>query len=184
MKGDGAMELEYIRDYTMYMAIFGMFSMVWFGWAQENPRQNWRKYLGAASGAALLVCLIGVYLSITNWGEATALSEAGAYMTYLIVFWAEFIIGGLGAFLLIRRKKKDFVAPWIGFLVGTHFFFLVNVFRDPALYILAVFLIVIAVISPWAAKKLVVDKSAITGTGSGIVLFCFAILGLVRFLLA
>jgi len=56
------MELEYIRDYAMYTAIFGMFSFVWFGWAQENPGKNWRKYIGVSSGIALLVCLIGVYL--------------------------------------------------------------------------------------------------------------------------
>lgn len=40
------MELEYIRDYTMYTAIFGMFSLVWFGWAQENPRKHCVSILG------------------------------------------------------------------------------------------------------------------------------------------
>lgn len=100
------MELEYIRDYVMYTAIFGMFSFIWFGWAQENPRKNWRKYMGIASGIALLVCLIGVYLSVTNWEEATALSEMNALTTYIIVFYAQLIIGGLGAFLLTRKKKR------------------------------------------------------------------------------
>jgi len=178
------MEPEYIRDYAMYTAIFGMFSIVWFGWAQENPRKNWRKYIGAASGVALLVCLIGVYLSVTNWDAATALSEMDALTTYIIVFYAQLIIGGLGAFLLIRKKKKDYVAPWIAFIVGTHFFWLVNVFQDPGLYILAVLMIAIAGISPWLSKKMGVANSAITGIGSGTALFCFAILGLIRFLLA
>lgn len=176
--------MEYIRDYAMYAAIFGMFSLAWFGWAQENPRKHWAKYIGAASGLALVVCLIGVYLSVTNWDESTALSEIGAFTNYLIVFYAEFLIGGFVAFFLIRNNKKDYVAPWIAFIVGVHFFFLVNVFQDPSLYILATVLIAIAVLSPVGARKMKVATSAITGIGSGIALFCFAVLGLIRFLLA
>jgi hypothetical protein len=178
------MELEYIRDYATYTAFFGFFSLVWFGWAQENPRKNWRKYIGIASGIALLVCLFGVYLSVKNWDAASTLSEKGTYTIYLIVFYAEFFIAGLGAFLLIRRKKQEYVAPWVAFIVGTHFFFLVNVFKDPSLYILAVLMIAIAIKSPRIAKKMGVANSAIIGIGSGTVLFCFAILGLIRFLLA
>lgn len=177
------MENEFIRDHVMYMAIFGMFSFVWFGWAQENPRQNWRKYIGIASGLALFVCLIGAYLSVKNWNGATALAEKGAFRDYLIAFYAEFIIGGLGAFWLIRRKKKDYVAPWIAFIVGVHFIWLVHVFKDTSLYILAVLMIVIAAASPWRARKMGVASSAITGIGSGVVLFCFAMLGLIRYLL-
>ena len=100
------MEPEYIRDYVTYTAFLGMFSFVWFGWAQENPRENWRKYIGVASGIALLVCLIGVYLSVTHWDAATTLSEKDTFNNYLIVFYTEFFIAGLGAFLLIRSKKR------------------------------------------------------------------------------
>lgn len=177
------MELEYIRDYAMYAAIFGMFSFVWFGWAQENPRKNWRKYIGTASGFAMLITLLGIYLSVTNWDAASALSEEGNLTTYIIVFYAEFIIAGIGVFLLFRMKKRDLVAPWIAFIVGTHFFFLVDVFRDPSLYLLAVLLIIIAAVSPWLSKRMDVGSSAITGIGSGTVLFCFALLGLIRFLM-
>jgi|SRR5690625_768613 len=176
------MELEYIRDYTMYAAVFGMFSFIWFGWAQEDPRKHWRKYIGVASGIALLVCLIGVYLSMIHWNASTALSEKESLTTYIIVFYAQFIIGGIGAFFLIRKKKRGYVAPWIAFVVGTHFFWLVDVFKDPSLYILAILMIVIAVLSPRISKKLDVANSAVTGIGSGMALFCFAVLGLIRYL--
>src|SRR5690625_3076030 len=142
------MELEYIRDYTMYTAIFGMFSFIWFGWAQENPKKSWRKYIGIASGITLFVCLIGVYLSIKHWDAATTLSDQNSFTNYLIVFYAEFIIAGLGSFLLIISKRKNYVAPWIAFIVGTHFFWLKSIFKDPSLFILAVLMIAIAIMSP------------------------------------
>ncbi|MDQ6420598.1 hypothetical protein RB620_14300 [Paenibacillus sp. LHD-117] len=174
--------MEYIRDYAMYAAVFGMFSFSWFGWAQERPRQEWRLYIGIASALALLICLTGVYLSITNWESASALSDLGSFRDYLITVYIEFFLAGAGAFLLIRKKRSDYVAPWIAFIVGIHFIGLVHVFDDPSLYLLAALLVVVSVIAVFAAPKLQVARSAITGIGSGTVLFGFAILGLVRFL--
>ncbi len=85
--------------------------------------------------------------------------------------------------LLDPKEKKDYVAPWIAFIVGVHFFWLVNVFKDSSLYILAILLIVIAALSLWLSKKLKIANSAVTGIGSGTALFCFAVLGLIRYLL-
>lgn len=96
--------MDYIRDYTMYAAIFGMFSFSWFGWAQERPRANWRIYIGIASGIALLVCLLGVYLSINNWNEPSALSDNTSFTVYLITVFIEFFVAGAGAFIIIRKK--------------------------------------------------------------------------------
>lgn len=178
------MEIEYIRDYAMYTAIFGVMSFVWFGWAQEAPRKSWRAYIGIASGIALLLGLSGVYLSVTNWNAASALSEDGAYMTYIIVFWLEMIIAAIGVIVLFRKRKKEYVAPWIALIVGVHFIFLVDVFNDYALYLLAVLMTAAALLSPWMARKLEVAYSAVTGISSGVLLFIFALLGLIRFILA
>ncbi|MCM3783179.1 hypothetical protein M3231_09355 [Neobacillus mesonae] len=175
--------MEYIRDYAMYTAIFGMFSCSWFGWAQENPRQNWRKYLGIASGAALLVCLVGIYLSITNWDANTALSEQDSFNSYLISVYIEVFLSGAGAFLLIKRKLSNYVAPWICFIVGVHFIGLKSVFQDFSLYILAALLIAVSILSLFLSQKLKVANSAITGIGAGSVLFLFALLGLIRFII-
>ncbi|MBM7551244.1 hypothetical protein [Thalassobacillus pellis] len=156
---------------------------MWFGWAQENPRKGWRKYIGSAAVAALLVGLIGIYLSVTNWHEPTALSTTTAYHQYLLVVTIEFLLAGIGAFLLIKRKKKDYIAPWIAGMVGIHFFWLTSIFNDGSLSILAVLLIAVALVSLFLSKKLQVANSAITGVGSGTVLFGFAIAGWIRFLL-
>lgn len=34
------MELEYIRDYVMYTAIFGMFSFIWSGGHRRIPEKT------------------------------------------------------------------------------------------------------------------------------------------------
>lgn len=178
------MELEYIRDYAMYAAIFGVMSSVWFGWAQEKPRNSWKKYLTIASIAGVLLGLSGFYLGGTNWDAASALDESGSYVSYLIVFYAEMIIAVIGVIILYRKKKKEYVAPWISLIVGVHFIFLVDVFNDSALYILAVLMTAGALISPWLARRLEVAYSAVAGISSGLLLFIFAIIGLIRFLLA
>lgn len=176
--------MEYIRDYMMYASVFGMFSFCWFGWAQENPRAGWRKYIGIASGAALLVCLAGVYLSVTNWSAPSALSDSAAFGTYLITVYVEFFLAGAGAFALIRLKQKNYVAPWIAFIVGIHFIGLSSVFADPGLYVLAALLVAVSILSLFLSRKLQVANSAITGIGAGTVLFGFALLGLIRYALA
>ncbi len=176
--------MEYIRDYAMYASIFGLFSFVWFGWAQEGPRASWRKYLGIASGAAMLICLLGVYLSVNNWDAASALSEKTAYATYLIWVYVEFALAGIGSFLLIRLKRSGDVAPWIAFIVGVHFIGLQSVFQDRSLYVLAALLVAAAVVGYFASPKLQVAKSAITGICAGTALFGFGVSGLIRFWLA
>lgn len=62
-----------------------------------------------------------MYLSITNWDASTALSDRNVFKLYLITFYTEFGIASLGAFVLIKIKKKDFVAPWIALIVGAIF---------------------------------------------------------------
>lgn len=175
--------MEYVRDYAMYASIFGMFSFSWFGWAQENPRSSWRKYLGIASGIAMLVCLTGVYLSIRNWDEPSALSESTSFRQYLISVYVEIFLAGAGAVWLILRKRKDFVAPWIAFIVGIHFISLADVFEDPGLYLLAALLVAVSVASLYVSRKLRVANSATTGIGAGTALFGFALSGLIRFAL-
>jgi hypothetical protein len=151
--------MDYIRDYTMYAAVFGWFSVCWFGWSQERPRDSWRKYIGIAT-----------------------LTDNNSFKTYLITVYIEFAAAGAGAYFFIRRKAKEYVAPWIAFVVGIHFIGLVRVFDDPSLYVLAVLLVAVSVIAVITAPKLKVASSAITGIGSGTVLFGFAVLGLVRYL--
>ncbi|WP_308635835.1 hypothetical protein [Paenibacillus silvisoli] len=173
-----------VRDFVMYAAVFGLFSFVWFGWAQEKPRSSWRWAIGLATGCALLVCLLGVYLSVTHWDSPSALDRDGAYRNYLITFYAEVVLAGAGSFVLTRMKRKGYIAPWIAFVVGIHFISLVSVFDDPSLWILAALMVAVSIAAVYVSPKLQVAYSAITGIGAGIVLFGFALLGLFRYLAA
>ncbi|MBO7746154.1 hypothetical protein I8J29_18245 [Paenibacillus sp. MWE-103] len=173
--------MDFVRDHAMYVSVFGLFSFVWFGWAQENPRPHWRKYLGIASGTALLLCLYGVYLSVTHWDAPSALADDGPLRGYLISVYAEIAVCGIGAYLLIRRRRSGLVAPWIAFIVGVHFIGLRHVFDDAGLYVLAALLVAVAAAAPFVAPRLRVANSAVTGIGAGASLFGFALLGLVRF---
>jgi hypothetical protein len=176
--------MDYVRDYAMYASIFGMFSFSWFGWAQENPRSSWRKYIGIASGVSLLICLIGVYLSVTNWDAPSVLNDKTSFDNYLISVYVELFLAGAGASILMKCKYNDYVAPWIAFIVGIHFIGLKSVFNDFSLYLLAALLVAISIVSLFISKKLKVANSAITGIGAGTVLFAFALLGLIRYLLS
>ena len=174
--------MEYVRDHAMYASVFGMFSFMWFGWAQEGPRAKWRIYIGIASGIALLVCLTGVYLSVTNWDAPSTLNEAAAFREYLIIFYIEIVVSGAGAIALIRLKRQAYVAPWIAFIVGIHFISLKSVFDDSSLWLLAALMMSISIVAVFVAPKLRVANSAITGIGAGTVLFGYALLGLIRFI--
>lgn len=175
---------EYIRDYTMYAAVFGFFSAVWFGWAQEKPREKWRIYLRIATVVAVVVSLLGFYLSGTHWNAASMLNEGTNFKTYLIIFYGEMAIGGAGAVGLFLLKRQQYISAWIALIVGIHFIALESVFADSSLYVLAAFLILIALGSPFAAGKLKVAISAVTGIASGLTLLVYALSGLVRFVLA
>jgi hypothetical protein len=179
----GISRMEYVRDYVMYAAIFGVFGFIWFGWAQENPPKSWRVSIGIASGLSLLVGIIGIYFSIHNWYENTALTLDDAFSSYVTFVVIEFVLAAIGAFFLSRYKKQHIIAPWICFIVGVHFIWLKSVFQDPSLYALAILLIGVSLLSIFLSKRKGIANSVITGIGAGFVLFCFAISGLVRFFL-
>lgn len=176
--------MEYVRDYTMYISIFGMFSFCWFGWAQEYPRSSWRKYIGIASGISLLICFIGVYLNIMNWDAPSVLNEKTSFAHYLEIVYIEFFLAAVGASILMKCRLNNYISSWVAFVVGIHFIALKDIFNDVSLYLLAALLIVLSLLSPFISKKLKVANSAITGIGAGIILFAYALLGLIRYLLS
>ncbi len=129
----------------------------------------------------MIVGLIGVYFSIQHWHASTALTDTNSFSSYLTFVNLEVILCAVGAIILTRYKKQSYIAPWICLIVGIHFIPLKSVFQDSSLYLLAALLTVVSLLSIVLSKKLAISKSALTGLGAGIVLFSFAISGLIRF---
>lgn len=171
---------EYVRDYMMAAAIFGLFTFVWFGWAQERPKENWRIYLGVGSGLGIVLAIFGFYLSINHWEAASALHHQANFSYYIIFVIIEFSIAAIVGLMLIFKKRSDYVAPWIAFIVGVHFFPLSFVFNDFTYNILGILVVTVSIISLPLSKKLDVANSTITGIGAGTLLLLFSIFNLLR----
>lgn len=174
--------MEYVRDHAMMVVIFGFTGFVWFGWGQENPKKNWRKYLGIGAAISVLVGLYGVYLSIHHWNLPSALNELDSLTWYYVIVATEFALAIVGAYYLTRRGLADHIASWICFIVGIHFFPLAIIFKDWTLYILAILFILVVLYSIKKDKKTSYASSALIGIGAGSSLLAFALFNLYRVL--
>lgn len=174
--------MSYLRDYATMVAFFGFFSMVWYGWSQENPPKSWRKYIGVVTGIAILTFLGGVYLTYNNLEEATALADSTSMNYYYIFLVLEFVIAGIGVIILFRRNMKNYAAPWVCFIVGVHFFGLRYVFQDFSLHILGLLLVIVSIAAIYIAKNFKLNESTITGLSAGTILLGFAFFNILRLL--
>jgi hypothetical protein len=141
------MNAAYPQDLAMIAAIFGVATLVWAGWAQERPPSwPWRIVLGAMSLAGLALVGFSIPAVIGAWGSGTAIEPGSpAFIAYVVWFWLEVVVAAVGAIMLIRRRRKAFVAPFILVIVGLHFFPLAAVFEQPVLHGVAVLLTAIGV---------------------------------------
>ncbi|KRL04456.1 hypothetical protein FD46_GL001586 [Liquorilactobacillus oeni DSM 19972] len=166
----------------MYAAIFGWFSFVWFGWAQEAPPSEWRIWLGIGAAVALITGIAGAILSFYHWHSKTALAAIANFNWYLIIFAAEVILILAGSLLLLWLHKEEQVAPFISLLVALHFVGLKFVFQDELLFLLAGLMLIVTFAAYPLANYLHVSLSALIGGGNGVILLGFAWVGLLRFL--
>lgn len=176
------MEIDYIRDYAMYAAIFGSFAFAWFGWAQENPPARLRPYLAAGSVVGAAIALSGGLLAASHWDSATTLMSDDMYLAFGMIVLAEIVACLIGSLLLIRLGYRKLIASWIAFVVGAHFVPSAIMFIDPWLYLLSVLIAGIAAISPFTEKiRVPLHSNTFVCVATGIVLLSFAIRGLVLF---
>lgn len=172
--------MRYLQDYATMTAFFGFFSMAWFGWSQENPPSTWRKYIGILTGLGLVLFLGGIYLSYTYWAAGSALDKPAAMDNYFLFLILEFAIAGIGAILLFRKELKNYIAPWVCFIVGVHFFALRYVFDDFSLHILGLLLVLVSIAAIYIAKNSKLTMSTITGILTGTILLAFSLLNVWR----
>ncbi|WP_210604244.1 hypothetical protein [Brevibacterium oceani] len=143
-------DLAHPRDLVMIGAIFGLAAFIWAGWAQEAPPKAliFRIILGALAVAGLAVSVPSILSAIGHWSESSAFTTGTtAFTLYVIVFWAEVVIGAVASFFAIRAGQTEIIAPLILAIVGIHFFALAVVFGQPVLHVAALALTIVAVLA-------------------------------------
>ncbi len=163
------MTAEFVRDAAATAAIFGFFASCWFGWAQENPPQAWKKWLVAGAVASVLTAVAGAFLAWRHWSDGTVFDE-GTSRTFGIVVGVECAAAGIGAAVLAVRQGMHLVAAWIAFVVGVHFFPLAVLLHYPLLYATATLVTLAAVAAVPLARTGAVQVSAVTGVATGTLL--------------
>ena len=165
----------FVRDTAMTAVIFGVAAFVWSGWAQEGPPQRWRPWLGAGSGAGLLLAALGGLLAWRNWGPESALASADARVAFGIVCGIEVALCAIGATVLALTKRPRWIATWIAFVVGVHFVPLALVFGDISMIVLAVLVVLVSAASVLLVRRgSAVLPSALVGAGTGAVFLVFS----------
>lgn len=140
---------DFTRDLVFTAAVFGVVTFVWTGWAQERPPSTlWRIVLAVLGLGGAALAGISVPRLIRSWSDPTALVVGGpAWTVYIVVFWIEVIALVVGAIVLTRTGRTEFIAPFALLIVGAHFFPLAWVFEQPIIFLAAVLLTAAAIAS-------------------------------------
>ncbi|WP_156483781.1 hypothetical protein [Brevibacterium linens] len=144
------LDLAHPRDLLMIGAIFGLAAFIWSGWAQEAPPKSviFRIVLAALALAGLALAVPNILTAIGHWSESSAFTTGTtAFTLYLIVFWAEVIIGAVACFFAVRAGQAEIIAPLILAVVGIHFFALALVFGQPILHVAGLLQTLLAVLA-------------------------------------
>ncbi|RRJ86463.1 hypothetical protein EG850_08960 [Gulosibacter macacae] len=170
---------EFIRDHAFTAAWFGLMTGVWLGWAQEDPPQRWRPWLGAGSVIGLAIAGAFGYSVVRNWATASALE--GKYQWFGVLVAAEVVAAGIGCLLLARRGQGRWMAWWVAIVVALHFIPLAFMLEDASHAVLGlVQLVLLALIYPRLRRESR-TTSAWTGAVMGGALLLFAVISAVMF---
>ena len=172
---------EFVRDHAFTIAWFGLMTMVWLGWAQEDPPKSWRPWLGVGSGLGIVFAGVFASATVLRWGEGGALDEN--WLAFAILVWAEVIAGLVAALVLVRRKQKRWMAWWIALIVALHFVPLAFILGDLSLILLgAVQLVGLFLVVP-RLRRSEGATATLAGPVMGVTLLVFAVVSTIVFLL-
>lgn len=168
---------EHVRDAAMTAVVFGFFTSMWFGWAQEAPPPRWRGFLVAGVIAAGVTVAGGAVLAVRHWSDGTVLDE-NTGRAFGIVVGIEFGAAALGALGLALTGRSPWIPVWIAFVVGVHLFPVAGLFRFPAIHIVAALIALASVASVPVARARSMTPSAVVGVGAGVPLLAGALYSL------
>ena len=163
------------RSRGVTVAVDGFFALVWFGWGQAAAPSWLVAPLAVGSGLAALLAVAGAVVTKRSAGRLPAMSDPVVRRRYSIIVGAEFGLLGAGAALLGVTGLYQWVAVWICFGVGVHFFPLASALGNRSLRPLGALLVAVAVAALIIGLTSTVAPSTVTGLGAGLCLLAFGI---------
>ncbi|GLY64718.1 hypothetical protein [Amycolatopsis taiwanensis] len=168
------------RDLSVNAAVLGVAATVWFGWAQEAPPAGWSLPLGIGSGTGVLIAVLAGVSAWRSWRSGSAMADASGRRTYNWAVGAEVVAIAVGVVALALIGQSAYLAPWILFVVGTHFVPLGDLFVIRSLKLAGVLLAVVSAVAVVVGLMWTVTPSAVAGGAGGVVLVAFAIWALLK----
>lgn len=107
---------DFVRDHAFTIAWFGLMTMVWLGWAQEDPPERLRLPLGVGSGLGLVLTGLFAYPVVTGWRTDSALT--GQYAWFGVLVGLEVLAAAIGCVVLWRRGASRWMAWWVALVVA------------------------------------------------------------------
>ena len=163
------------RSRGVTVAVDGFFAFVWFGWGQAAAPSWLVVPLAVGSALAVPLAAAGVVMAARAGGRLLAMTDPVVRRRYGVIVGAEFGLLGVGAAVLGAAGRYPWVAAWICFGVGVHFFPLAWALRNPSLRPLGVLLVAVAAAALAAGLATTVAPSTITGPGAGLCLLAFGL---------
>ena len=142
----------FVRDAAMTAAIFGFFASGWFGWAQEAPPPGWSRRLAVGSVLSIAVAVAGGVVGWQHWSDGTVFGPETS-RDFGIVVGIEFGLAGLGAIILALRKRKEFIPPWVAFVVGVHLFPVAVILHYPLIHLIGALVTIASLVAVPLARS-------------------------------
>jgi hypothetical protein len=157
------------------VAVEGFFAFVWFGWGQAAAPSWLVVPLAVGTGLAVLLTVAGVVVTKRSAGRLRVMANPVARRRYSLIVGVEFGLLGAGAAVLGATGQYRWIAVWICFGVGVHFFPLASTLDNRSLRLLGVLLVAVAAAALAAGLASATAPSTVTGAGAGLCLLAFGV---------
>jgi hypothetical protein len=163
------------RDRGVTVTVEGFFAFVWFGWGQAAAPSWLVVPLAVGTGLAVLLTVAGVVVTKRSAGRLRVMADPVARRRYGLIVGLEFGVLGAGAAVLGATGQYRWIAVWICFGVGLHFFPLATTLDNRSLRLLGGLLVAVAAVALTVGLASATAPSTVTVVGAGLCLLAFGL---------